>query len=228
VNLQHFVLDGAIWKLRDGRIAGVLIRSGPEEADADEGARRHWLRPVVWATGAVCVGVMFTAAWEGYFGLRRASTYGDLDRYEQALERMRRIGRDDPDLRLNLARRLSLHGEDERALVSLGRALELQPSAEVWHAIGSLHAKLGQWEDALAAYEAALALEPRNAPVLHDVGAAWFALERPGKALPPLRRAARLDPEREETRSLLERVRRAVGRSPPEADGGEPRAAPAG
>ena len=26
VNLHHFVLDGAIWKLRNTRVAGVLLR----------------------------------------------------------------------------------------------------------------------------------------------------------------------------------------------------------
>ena len=29
INLHHFVLDGAIWKLRDGRVARVLLRSEP-------------------------------------------------------------------------------------------------------------------------------------------------------------------------------------------------------
>ncbi len=29
VNLHHFVLDGAIWKLRDGRVARILLRAGP-------------------------------------------------------------------------------------------------------------------------------------------------------------------------------------------------------
>ena len=29
VNLHHFILDGAIWKLRDGRVAGVLLRPTP-------------------------------------------------------------------------------------------------------------------------------------------------------------------------------------------------------
>jgi hypothetical protein len=34
VNLHHFVLDGAIWTLRDGRVARMLLRPAGEGVDA--------------------------------------------------------------------------------------------------------------------------------------------------------------------------------------------------
>lgn len=53
----------------------------------------------------------------------------------------------------------------------------------------------GHHEDALAAAEAALALEPDNQAVVNDMG--WTLYERgePGRALPFLQRAVELDPE---------------------------------
>lgn len=35
VNLHHFILDGAIWKLRDGRVASLLLNAKKENAAAD-------------------------------------------------------------------------------------------------------------------------------------------------------------------------------------------------
>jgi hypothetical protein len=53
VNLHHFILDGAIWKLRDGRVARVLIRQEPEvrPEPIDAHPPRRWLAPVVYALG---------------------------------------------------------------------------------------------------------------------------------------------------------------------------------
>ena len=38
VNLHHFVLDGAIWKLRDGRVARVLLRTAEGPGETGVGA----------------------------------------------------------------------------------------------------------------------------------------------------------------------------------------------
>ena len=50
VNVHHFILDGAIWKLRDGRIARILIRDPAQRGEpevtpaATPAARGGWLR----------------------------------------------------------------------------------------------------------------------------------------------------------------------------------------
>ncbi len=49
VNLHHFILDGSIWKLRDSRIASLLLNersSGKEVADSSHNSIAgafHWL-----------------------------------------------------------------------------------------------------------------------------------------------------------------------------------------
>jgi len=55
VNVHHFLLDGAIWKLRDGRVARALLRAQPETEGAEPrpAARRRWLRPALVAAGGI-------------------------------------------------------------------------------------------------------------------------------------------------------------------------------
>src|SRR6185312_13267589 len=48
VNIHHFILDGAIWKLRDSRIAALLLNSRDQRSDASDtggrwGSRLRWL-----------------------------------------------------------------------------------------------------------------------------------------------------------------------------------------
>jgi hypothetical protein len=60
VNLHHFVLDGAIWKLRDGRVARVLLRApGPPNVPEPISAtpRRVWMRRLVWTVAGLTVAI---------------------------------------------------------------------------------------------------------------------------------------------------------------------------
>src|SRR5437660_8907240 len=51
VNIHHFILDGAIWKLRDGRIAALLLNSQERIADAASGARSRLAAAFRWMIG---------------------------------------------------------------------------------------------------------------------------------------------------------------------------------
>jgi hypothetical protein len=72
VNLHHFVLDGAIWKLRDGRVARVLLSDrDPSEASDPATRESRWLRPGLWAVGAASLGLtlyLIGASFVAYSG----------------------------------------------------------------------------------------------------------------------------------------------------------------
>ena len=51
VNLHHFLLDGAIWKLRDGRIASLLLNSQVRLSDAATDAGRTLAARLRWFAG---------------------------------------------------------------------------------------------------------------------------------------------------------------------------------
>ena len=52
VNIHHFILDGAIWKLRDGRIASLLLNSQARISDAAGQAGGSLLAASRWLAGS--------------------------------------------------------------------------------------------------------------------------------------------------------------------------------
>ncbi len=57
VNIHHFILDGAIWKLRDGRIASLLLNSRERISDAAADATSHFARSFVQLCRTVVAGM---------------------------------------------------------------------------------------------------------------------------------------------------------------------------
>ena len=51
VNIHHFLLDGALWKLRDGRIAALLLNTRAEVSGQAIGAGSSIARTARWIVG---------------------------------------------------------------------------------------------------------------------------------------------------------------------------------
>ncbi len=216
VNIHHFILDGAIWKLRDGRVARILVRSATEAAGTPTPERpaRRWIGPVIWATGLLCVAVIVLGKWEREIGVRHAARAGDVERVRTAVERLERLGRDSPDLRLALGKTLARRGDPNAALLEYRRAIDLYPNAAAWLAVGKLFAQQERWRQAADAYERAVALRPEGALGHYELGVARLALHRPAAARDAFARAAELDPGRKIHRVMLERAERALADAP--------------
>jgi tetratricopeptide (TPR) repeat protein/TolB-like protein/tRNA A-37 threonylcarbamoyl transferase component Bud32 len=92
---------------------------------------------------------------------------------------------------------LGLPGLTERAMVSLDRALELRPDhGEAWRHKGSALITLGRDEEALAAFERALALNPLDAWAYSGVGRVHFVLRGEfAKAMAAYELALSLNPQ---------------------------------
>ncbi len=165
VNIHHFVLDGAIWKLRNSRFASVLIRTEPEgqpaETEAATPRRRGWLRPIVWAaaTGGLAVGL--SILWLEDFAFRDAFLRRDYAAINRVYDRMAWLGRDDSAVRL---------------LAGQGAA------------------RAGDWETSLHALQAALAMAPDDSELHGNIAAVARRLEDPADAARHLRDALRLAP----------------------------------
>ena len=84
----------------------------------------------------------------------------------------------------------------ERALVSLDRALELRPDwAEVWRYRGGAFQTLGRDQEAIAAFELALGLNPMDAAAHAGIGRVQFILRGEfARAIPSYERALALNP----------------------------------
>lgn len=212
VNLHHFVLDGVVWKLRDGRVAQILLRSGgPTTAAAGGSVPRRgvsWASRSLWATGAACVALGLFATWEEDVGFRRALIAGDTLRAGTAVERLALLGRDGPKRRTLLGRHLAKNGNYRAARGQFERSLVLHPTSESWRAMAMLHEQSARWGPAARAREAALALDPRDPANHYQLGLAWLAAGQPARAVEALEAAAELAPEQKMVAVSLSRARR--------------------
>src|SRR5262249_51093044 len=52
VNIHHFILDGALWKLRDSRIATLLLNAAKGRKEQDAQSARGVLRAARWLSGS--------------------------------------------------------------------------------------------------------------------------------------------------------------------------------
>jgi tetratricopeptide (TPR) repeat protein len=227
VNLHHFILDGAIWKLRDGRLARILMPRGDAATGAEpivpEPLGRPWLRTTLQALGIACILYGLVTLYEEEFGFERALARGDLARARQAVEHFEWLGRDGPTRRARLGIRYASLGELQPAERELQRSLALHPSFEVWQALGRMREERQAWRPALAAYEEALLLRPDHPATLYRSGAVWLELGRPDRALPLLELAVELNPRQGQARASLLRARREFERAKPGRDASDAR-----
>jgi hypothetical protein len=213
VNLHHFILDGAIWKLRDGRVARILLKvpgAGAPRASPGETRSRPspWRSRLVYGLGAACLAYGVVTYWADDMGFSQALSRGDIQTARQAIEKLKWLGRDGPSRHTELGRRLARQGEDAAALVEFRRSVELNPTVRAWKSIALLFEQRREWQSAASAYDSVLALQPDDASMLFRVGRAWLEAGRPENAIEPLERAAVLAPGQKLIGLNLARARR--------------------
>lgn len=224
INLHHFILDGAIWKLRDGRVARVLLRarevgSSPEPVDAR--VRMPWLRALVWGVAGLAVAAQAAAIYASQV----MSKSDRPEQIERAMQILRWTGKEGVGLQLRLGVRLAQAGETERAIASFRRSIELFPTARAWAELGGAYQAQGRNPLALEAFDTALELNPdfwgahqRRAEVLLALDPARSP-QTLAAAIASLERAVALAPERPETARLLAELRRQRMREPGSGSG---------
>jgi serine/threonine-protein kinase len=84
-----------------------------------------------------------------------------------------------------------------RALDEFAIALEGLPNdAETWSYIGAVHRRLGNWKEAIATFEKAIRLDPRDANLFYNSGGmAYFIVHRYPEAVRAFDQALRLAPD---------------------------------
>jgi tetratricopeptide (TPR) repeat protein len=217
VNLHHFVLDGAIWKLRDGRIARILVRSEASSSGAAIGVpRRRWLQPALLGIGALCCASLVFAEFETEFGLRRAYARADFGRMRTALQRLDWIGRDSATNHLAVARIQAVHGQNASAIREFQKSLRLFPTPDAWVGLAELFEKLGLLTEARDAYDNAIDVAPDSAPIAYRGAALAIKLRDTERARTLLERAVAIDPDKKLYRVALDNLNERSSDSPPE------------
>jgi tetratricopeptide (TPR) repeat protein len=205
VNIHHFILDGALWKLRDSRIASMLIDRSSGIPRGADGAVTPQSRPVnagaaswfgsrilsVAAFRALLAALLFL--WGGmdqvHFAL--GTDEGNLSALRQAA----RMNPYDSMLQARIALAEAKEGRKPEELAALTRAVAINPyNAALQNACARALIQNGLYPEAYDHYTKMLAIFPRNADALVNYGLLAARLGHPEVAISSWEKAEQVDP----------------------------------
>jgi Tfp pilus assembly protein PilF len=200
VNIHHFILDGKIWKLRDLRIASVLLdtqqkaadQAGPKETGATK-ATQWFTGSTLGARGLRVAAVAFLFAWAGMDQLHYwwSSNAGSLP----ALERAVKLNPNDSSALARLAVAQETAGQREAALQTMQRAALMNPqSSVIQESYGRLLVESGRNAEAYAQFRKIVEQWPRSANAWIDYGMLAHRLGHDEEAVDSWQKAVDADP----------------------------------
>jgi tetratricopeptide (TPR) repeat protein len=197
VNIHHFLLDGALWKLRDSRISSLLIGSGEKEAAlAGRATPRttRWTLSRVFSTPAFRVGlVCLLFLWGGMDQIHFAlgTDEGNL----ASLSRAASLNPYDATIEERIGAAETKAGNMDEAVAALSRAVEINPNrVALQEATARAMIEDGRYADAYAHYGKMLAIFPRDTDALVNYGLLAARLGHPEEAMDSWEKAADLNP----------------------------------
>jgi tetratricopeptide (TPR) repeat protein len=206
VNIHHFILDGALWKLRDSRVASLLIEPGARVESSQTAvvrkkkgtsttppprpqATRPWTAP---AFRMALIALLFL--WGGAEQIRFAlgTNEGNLS----ALRRASRMNPYDSMVEARIASAEGKAGQRDQAIAALTRAVAINPyNAGLQQERARAMLEDGRYEDAYNHYKRMLELFPRDANALVNYGLLAARLGRPEEAVDSWQKAVDVDPD---------------------------------
>jgi tetratricopeptide (TPR) repeat protein len=201
VNIHHFVLDGAIWKLRDGRIAALLLNSREKLANATSRAGDGLAAGTRWflgnsflpRTARVSASVLLLA-WGTVDQVRY---YYALHRENIAdLQRAAVLDSFDSSLQMRLANAELEKGKDEEAVTAWRQAIRASPaSAAPRDALLKYLTDHQRFGEAYTVTGQSLRYTPKDVNLLVNRGILAQHLGRSDEAVAVWNKAIALDPK---------------------------------
>jgi len=193
-------LDGALWKLRDTRIASLLLNTEPAKAKQESRADAGVLSALRWFAGAApaarAVRIGFVVLLFVIAGVDQLHFYwaNRVDRLD-ALQRAAALNPDDSGVQLRLAHAAALAGKVDTRLDALRRAARVNPGdLNVQENLARGLIESAKTAEAFAQYRLILERWPRNAEALVNGGILAQQLGRDGEAADDWQRAIDVDP----------------------------------
>jgi tetratricopeptide (TPR) repeat protein len=200
VNIHHFILDGAIWKLRDGRIASLLLNSRVRISDVATETGSRLSQAWGWLTGGTAGAQQLRI---GVAGLLLMLGTVDQVRYYLALhadnlkdlERAAALDSFDSSLQTRLARQELEQGQSQPAEAAWQKAMHVNPDDPAPRQ-GLLRLLIGQnrLDEAFALTEASLRYTPKDVSLLMDRGLLAQRRGHPDLAVESWKSALAIDP----------------------------------
>jgi len=199
VNIHHFILDGAIWKLRDGRIAALLLNSRERLSGAAVGAGSRLSQGMRWVTGrtagahrlrvaAACLLLVWgTVDQVRYYLALHASDLRDL-------QRAAALNAFDSPLQLRLAGEELKQGDARSAETALRKAIQSSPADPApRQELLKILIQQNRFDEGYELTEASLRYTPKDANLLVDHGLLALRRGHPDQAVESWKRALEVD-----------------------------------
>jgi tetratricopeptide (TPR) repeat protein len=229
VNIHHFILDGALWKLRDTRIASLLLNTQPrqssdapsEPAGIPSNSRpgfvsanlssvvsslvlkARWFASSAKAAHTVRVGavvLLFAVAAIDQLHFYWANRVDRLD----ALQRAAVLNPEDSSVQLRLAHAAELAGNRETQLAALRRAAQINPGNQnVQEKFARGLIESGKTSEAYTQYRQIIEHWPRDVDALVNQGLLALQLGNNGEAADDWQRAIAVDPQQSRAQLYL-------------------------
>jgi len=200
VNIHHFILDGAIWKLRDGRIASLLLNSRERISDAAGEAGGQFAAACRWlvsgSSGARSLRVGAALVLLVWGTVDQARYYLALNTDDlHDLQRAEALNSFDSSLQMRLAHRAMEEGQLPQAEAAWRRAMQANP-ADPAPRQGLLQLLIDQdrFDEAFSLTEASLKYTPKDANLLVDRGLLALRQGHADQALANWDQALAVDP----------------------------------
>jgi tetratricopeptide (TPR) repeat protein len=176
VNIHHFILDGALWKLRDSRVAAFLLNRNEQTPGAESSGRGAFQSAAHWLTGSAPaargIRIATVALLLAWAVLDQLHFYWSSETDSlPALERAAILNPDDSVVQIRLARAETQAGKRDASLRALQRAASIRPERlppQEAYARGLIEA--GRTAEAYALYQNILVRWPRNTAALVNYG----------------------------------------------------------
>jgi Tfp pilus assembly protein PilF len=199
VNIHHFFLDGAIWKLRDSRIAALLLDARQKSPQPDDEKQNSFARAARWLTGRApgarafriaAVALLFVWAAVDQLHFWWSSEASSLP----VLQRAAALNPDDSSVQVRLARAEQRAGQRDAALAAMQRAATLSPAnLALQESYGRSLIEAGRDAGAYQQFQKIIARWPRNADALVNYGILADRLGHGGEAVDSWQRAVDVD-----------------------------------
>jgi tetratricopeptide (TPR) repeat protein len=200
VNIHHFILDGAIWKLRDSRIASLLLDSQQKTAPGTNEKQNTFAAAGRWLTGRArtaralriaTVALLFVWAGVDQLHFWWSSRADALP----ALRRAAELNPDDSAVQVRLAHAEQLAGQRDASLNAMQRAAEVNPAnPALQESYGRSLIEDGRLDEAYKQFQKIITRWPRNADALVNYGMLAHRLGHDEEAVDNWQRAVDVDP----------------------------------
>ena len=202
VNIHHFILDGALWKLRDSRVASLLVDRGakatPTSAAAVVASSRN-PNPKPRLASRVLSAPAFRISLAGLLFL-----WGGLDQWHfslrtddgnlTALLRAAKINPYDSAVQARVGQAEMQSGKRDEAVAAFTRAVEINPSSiGLQQACARAMIEDGRYAEAYTHYQKVLEKFPRDADSLVNYGLLAARLGHPDEAMDAWEKSLDLD-----------------------------------